>query len=59
MEVVRDRRGRRLAAVALGPALPLAGCGPDDGTRVRDASGDGSEENHYANGMRARFEVRG
>jgi len=43
--VVRDRSGRRLAAVALGLVLLVAGCGSDDGTGVRNegaASGSGS-----------------
>jgi hypothetical protein len=44
--VVRDRSGGRLAAVVLGLALLLAGCGSDDGAGVRNdgsqASGSGT-----------------
>ena len=37
--VVRDRSCRRLAAVVLGLALLLAGCGSDDGAGVRNVDG--------------------
>jgi hypothetical protein len=46
VDVARDRSGRRLAAVVLGLALLLAGCGSDDGAGVRNdgsqASGSGT-----------------
>ena len=37
--MVRNRTGRRLAAVVLGLAMLAAGCGSDDGTGVRNADG--------------------
>jgi hypothetical protein len=42
VDVVGGRAGRRLAGVVLVLALPLAGCGSDDGAGVRDGGGQAS-----------------
>ena len=48
VDVVRNWSGRRLAA-----GRYALFC------NILETEADGAKENHYANGMRARFEVRG